>query len=138
MLQVHELGWEGISKSYVFRGNKDFTAKQVQDMLGLNRAVPTPQQQTQQPMPMAGHHGPPSGPQQHQAPAGRFLRPVSACDMDLNDLLGQLQRDPWPVQQGKRPLRSTGAALSIAVGLLEVPSTLRFFFIRDRCTSRHR
>ena len=37
LLQVHELGWEGISKSYVFRGNKDFTAKQVQDMLGLNR-----------------------------------------------------------------------------------------------------
>jgi hypothetical protein len=40
--------------------------------------------------------------------------------MYLTDLLGELQRDPWPVQLGKRPLRSTGAALSIAVGLLEV------------------
>lgn len=30
-----------------------------------------------------------------------------------------MQRDPWPVPQGKRFLRSTGAALSIAVGLLE-------------------
>ncbi|KPP65989.1 protein transport protein Sec23A-like, partial [Scleropages formosus] len=29
------------------------------------------------------------------------------------------QRDPWPVTQGKRPLRSLGVALSIAVGLLE-------------------
>lgn len=40
--------------------------------------------------------------------------------MSLTDLLGELQRDPWPVATGKRPLRSTGAALSIAVGLLEV------------------
>lgn len=40
--------------------------------------------------------------------------------MNLTDLLGELQRDPWPVNQGKRPLRSTGVALSIAVGLLEV------------------
>ena len=39
--------------------------------------------------------------------------------MALTDLLGELQRDPWPVAQGKRPLRSTGAALGIAVGLLE-------------------
>jgi hypothetical protein len=48
----------------------------------------------------------------------RFIQPVSACDMSLTDLLGELQRDPWPVQQGKRALRSTGAALSVAVGLL--------------------
>ena len=40
--------------------------------------------------------------------------------MSLTDLLGELQRDPWPVAQGKRPQRSVGAALSIAVGLLEV------------------
>lgn len=40
--------------------------------------------------------------------------------MNLTDLLGELQRDPWPVTQGKRSLRATGVALSIAVGLLEV------------------
>lgn len=50
----------------------------------------------------------------------RFLQPVHKVDMNLTDLLGELQRDPWPVPQGKRPLRSTGVALSIAVGLLEV------------------
>lgn len=44
--------------------------------------------------------------------------------MSLTDLLGELQRDPWPVPTGKRPLRSTGAALSIAVGLLEVQPSL--------------
>jgi len=50
----------------------------------------------------------------------RFLQPVHKCDMVLTDLLGELQHDPWPVAQGKRPLRCTGTALSIAIGLLEV------------------
>lgn len=31
----------------------------------------------------------------------------------------QLQRDPWPVDSDKRPVRSTGVALAVAVGLLE-------------------
>ena len=35
MIQVHELGTEGISKSYVFRGTKDVTPKQLQEMLQL-------------------------------------------------------------------------------------------------------
>jgi protein transport protein SEC23 len=34
-------------------------------------------------------------------------------------MLEQLQRDPWPVANDKRPLRCTGVALSVAVGLLE-------------------
>lgn len=107
MVQVHELGTEGCSKSYVFRGTKDFSAKQVQEMLGIGRggaAQPlNPQQPKGAPVP----------------PANRFLQPIHNCDMALTDLLGELQRDPWPVPQGKRYLRSTGAALSIAVGLLE-------------------
>uniref|UniRef100_A0A8C6UMI9 Protein transport protein SEC23 n=1 Tax=Neogobius melanostomus TaxID=47308 RepID=A0A8C6UMI9_9GOBI len=91
MVQVHELSCEGIAKSYVFRGTKDLNSKQIQEMLGLTK--PTAQ--------------------------GQFLQPVHRVDMNLTDLLGELQRDPWPVPQGKRPLRSTGVALSVAVGLLE-------------------
>uniref|UniRef100_A0A8C9Y757 Protein transport protein SEC23 n=1 Tax=Sander lucioperca TaxID=283035 RepID=A0A8C9Y757_SANLU len=104
MVQVHELGCEGISKSYVFRGTKDLTAKQLQEMLGLTKP--------------AANQG--RGPQPAQPPlSNRFLQPVQKIDMNLTDLLGELQRDPWPVTQGKRPLRSLGAAMSIAVGLLE-------------------
>ncbi|XP_017082250.1 protein transport protein Sec23A isoform X1 [Drosophila eugracilis] len=113
MIQVHELGAEGCSKSYVFRGTKDLTAKQVQDMLGIGRgAAPGPQQQQQLP-------GQPAGAAAPVPPAHRFLQPIGQCDVALGDLLSELQRDPWPVPQGKRYLRSTGAALSIAVGLLE-------------------
>jgi protein transport protein SEC23 len=43
----------------------------------------------------------------------------SVCSGVTVGVAGELQRDPWPVGQGKRPLRSTGAALSIAIGLLE-------------------
>nr|AAN71374.1 RE35250p [Drosophila melanogaster] len=113
MIQVHELGAEGCSKSYVFRGTKDLTAKQVQDMLGIGRgAAPGPQQQQHLP-------GQPAGAAAPVPPAHRFLQPIGQCDAALGDLLSELQRDPWPVPQGKRYLRSTGAALSIAVGLLE-------------------
>ena len=37
MVNVHELGCEGISKSYVFRGNKDVTAKQLQVYIILDK-----------------------------------------------------------------------------------------------------
>nr|XP_005902353.1 PREDICTED: protein transport protein Sec23A [Bos mutus]XP_014335776.1 PREDICTED: protein transport protein Sec23A [Bos mutus] len=104
MVQVHELGCEGISKSYVFRGTKDLSAKQLQEMLGLSKVPVT--QATR-------------GPQvQQPPPSNRFLQPVQKIDMNLTDLLGELQRDPWPVPQEKK-LRSSGVALSIAVGLLE-------------------
>uniref|UniRef100_A0A8C0JDZ9 Protein transport protein SEC23 n=1 Tax=Chelonoidis abingdonii TaxID=106734 RepID=A0A8C0JDZ9_CHEAB len=90
MVQVHELGCEGISKSYVFRGTKDLSAKQLQviDKKTIKKT---------------------SNPEND----------LQKIDMNLTDLLGELQRDPWPVPQGKRPLRSSGVALSIAVGLLE-------------------
>lgn len=51
--------------------------------------------------------------------ANRFLQAIQKCDMNLMDLLGELQRDPWPVEPGRRSLRSTGVALAVATGLLE-------------------
>ena len=39
MVQVHELGCEGISKSYVFRGTKDLTGKQIQVFLNLFKCI---------------------------------------------------------------------------------------------------
>ncbi|KAJ6000421.1 hypothetical protein N7481_000830 [Penicillium waksmanii] len=99
MTQVHELGYTECAKSYVFRGNKDYTAKQVQEMLGLA--------QGQQPQ------RPPLG------PAARFLLPVQQAEFQITNVLEQLQRDPWPVANDKRALRCTGVALSVAVGLLE-------------------
>uniref|UniRef100_A0A3Q3BHE8 Protein transport protein SEC23 n=1 Tax=Kryptolebias marmoratus TaxID=37003 RepID=A0A3Q3BHE8_KRYMA len=107
MVQVHELSCEGIAKSYVFRGTKDLSSKQIQEMLGLTKPA------------VSGQQGRPVAPQDAAAASCKFLQPVHRVDMNLTDLLGELQKDPWPVPQGKRPLRSTGVALSVAVGLLE-------------------
>ncbi|OBZ67637.1 Protein transport protein SEC23 [Grifola frondosa] len=106
MTQVHELGYAECSKSYVFRGGKEYTPKQIQDMLGLsaqNRAAPRP--------------GQPLPPQAFGA--ARFLMPVQECEFQLTGILEALTRDPWPVANDKRPLRCTGVAISVAVGLLE-------------------
>lgn len=35
--QVHELGCEGISRSYVFRGTKDVPAQRLQEMLRIGK-----------------------------------------------------------------------------------------------------
>jgi protein transport protein SEC23 len=111
-VQLHELGVEGCSKSFVFRGTKDYDTATLQKMLGL------------MPSGGGGPRAPGAASAQTQG-AARFLQPVEQCDMSLTDTIGELQRDPWPVASKKRALRSTGAALSVAVGLLEAafPST---------------
>lgn len=104
---MYELGYAECTKSYVFRGGKEYTPKQIQDMLGLgaqNRAAPRPGQ----PPPPANFG------------ASRFLLPVAQVEFPLTELLEQLARDAWPVANDKRPLRCTGVAVSVAVGLLEV------------------
>ncbi|KAI4832368.1 hypothetical protein KUCAC02_015337 [Chaenocephalus aceratus] len=74
MVQVHELSCEGIAKSYVFRGTKDLTSKQIQEMLGLKPAATGPQ-------------GRPQAAQDAEATC-KFLQPVHRVDMNLTDLLG--------------------------------------------------
>lgn len=79
------VGTEGCSKSYVFRGTKDLTAKQIQDMLGIGKVAvaPAPQQPGQQARGV--------GAQAQPTPAAaRFLQPISKCDMSLTDLIGNL------------------------------------------------
>ena len=104
MAMVHELAYADCPKSYVFRGSKEYQTKQIVDMLGLNpssRAAPRPGQ----PMPAPA--------------ASKFLMQVQECEFQLTSILEGLQRDPWPVEQNKRPLRCTGVALGVATTLLE-------------------
>ena len=114
MAQVHELGYTECAKSYVFRGNKDYGAKQVQEMLGLTMGSGIrPGQPPMQPQP-----GRPAPPLMGGA-ATRFLLPVQQCEAQLTAVLENLQKDPWPVANDRRAIRCTGVALSVAVGVLE-------------------
>jgi protein transport protein SEC23 len=109
LVHIHELGFADCPKSYVFRGEKDYTVQKIQDMLGI--------------APMRG--GVPLGPvgaagSQGRVPAvGRFLMPVSECTFALEQILEDLQRDPWPTTPDERVQRCTGTALAITLGLLE-------------------
>ncbi|KAG2355310.1 hypothetical protein BDR07DRAFT_1453816 [Suillus spraguei] len=106
MTQVHELGHAGCSKSYVFRGGKEYTQKQIQDMLELST--------TTRAAPRAGRPIP-----QQAFGAARFLLPVQQCEFQLTGILEAFARDPWPVAHDKRALRCTGVAASVAIGPLE-------------------
>ncbi|BFZ60723.1 GTPase-activating protein S23 [Saitoella coloradoensis] len=106
MVQVHELGYGECPKSYVFRGSKEYQAKQVQEMLGLLAQGLRPT-------------GPGPQPIRPSGTAARFLLPVQQCEFQLTSILENLPKDPWPVANDKRPLRCTGVALSVAVGLME-------------------
>lgn len=96
MCYVHELSSTQMPKAYAFRGSKEYTAKQVAYMLGFGANT------------------------QGGASASRFLMPVAECEFTLNSLLDDLARDAWPTSADRRPFRCTGAALSVAIGLLEV------------------
>jgi len=104
-VMVHELGFSECPKSYVFRGDKEYTAPKVQEMLGIT--------------PMRGSYAGGAGIPGRSSALGRFLMTVSECTFGLERVLEDLQRDPWPCQPQERVSRCTGAALNVALGLLE-------------------
>uniref|UniRef100_A0A7S2W7G0 Protein transport protein SEC23 n=1 Tax=Rhizochromulina marina TaxID=1034831 RepID=A0A7S2W7G0_9STRA len=106
-VMVHELGFTECPKSYVFRGTKEYPPQRVQDLLGI--APPGRMGVTAQQAAMAGR----------EPALGKFLLPLSECTFNLEAILEDLQRDPWPVPGDQRVQRCTGVAMSVAVGLLE-------------------
>ena len=121
-VQVYELGFTGLTKSYVFRGEREWTTAQVAELLGLKN---TP-----------GNNGNANGaPNQSH----RFIVPLSECESVLDAVLESLQVDPWPVKPELRPNRVTGAALNIATALMEasfsnMPGRISLF-LGGPCTS---
>jgi len=116
-ISVYELGSESISKAYVMRGSREYTPSKIGEMLGCSRGA----------APAGNQPGTPNG--QPKLPQGggpgqeilkRFLLPVSKCSFVIETILDDLQRDPWPVPNDKRPSRSTGAALSVATLMLQL------------------
>eukprot|EP00252_Welwitschia_mirabilis_P010672 TRINITY_DN2409_c0_g2_i1.p1 TRINITY_DN2409_c0_g2~~TRINITY_DN2409_c0_g2_i1.p1 ORF type:complete len:767 (+),score=109.01 TRINITY_DN2409_c0_g2_i1:318-2618(+) len=111
-VHVHELGFQDLFKTYIFRGSKEVSKEQILDQLGLVMRLPKGG-------PLAGGPGMvPNGIAGIGNGVNRFLLPASECEYTLNSLLDELQRDQWPVEAGNRPMRCTGMALSVAAGLL--------------------
>lgn len=50
-----------------------------------------------------------------QPALGRFLLPVAECTFALEQVLEDLQKDPWTCQPDERVKRCTGTALTVAL-----------------------
>ena len=81
MVHVHELGYAELPKSYVFKGSKDYTNAQLQEMLNLSPTVSS----------MAPGSQPVQG-QQPFVPFGRFFMPVNQVEYTVTSLLNKLPR----------------------------------------------
>lgn len=100
MVHVHEIGSADIMRSFVFQGSAEPAFNEVQTQLGLLGL---------------------QGKQRHPESTGnsRFLMPIAECEFMFESIVEELQPDAFPVPQGSRPCRSTGAAVGIATALLE-------------------
>lgn len=119
MVQVHEIGSTAsneddedeskqmpMPKSYYFRGHKEYSGPVVQELLGL---APKGRRQALK-----------GGATTTPVETRRFLCPKGDCEFMLEQILDDLQPDPWQRKQGQRHHRCTGVAMSVAVGLLEM------------------
>lgn len=99
MVQVYDLGAQSIKRSYIFRGDKEYTDKQISTMLNKQTLSP-------------------DGRPQLSNSTLRFFLPIGEIEDQLTNILSNLTADPWAVAHGDRPLRSTGSALNVGVNLL--------------------
>lgn len=114
-VHVHELGFADCPKSYVFRGNKEFTTQQIKDQLTLGGSGGR----------RAGGGGYGAAPavggapsSSNAMPTSKFLVPLSECEFQLTAILEELNRDAFAPLPSCRRGRCTGTALMVASCLL--------------------
>ncbi|KAJ0981591.1 hypothetical protein J5N97_009846 [Dioscorea zingiberensis] len=99
MVWVHDLGFNDCSRVVVLCGDRELSSEKIQDLMGISylqhRKVGMPQSLHKQ----------------------GFLLPVSECEFNITTAIEELTLfDALP---GHRPQRSTGAAISAAIAILE-------------------
>lgn len=99
MVHVHDLGFADCSRVVVLHGERELSSEQIQQFFGIQW---TKQQFGTEPS------------VQRQG----FLLPVSECEFNITTTIEELQSSAH-VFAGHRPQRSTGAAILVALGLLE-------------------
>ncbi|KAL7678306.1 hypothetical protein ACOME3_004536 [Neoechinorhynchus agilis] len=102
VVQLHQIVSDHIPVSFVFEGTRDLETKRIQELLNIHPTVAAATQTT------------------NGVTSQRFLLPLVQCERSLRERLKRIRSDPWTVPQGLRPLRVSGAALGIAVNLMEI------------------
>lgn len=99
MVRVYDLGFPDCLRVVVFHGARELSSEQTRLLLGIKYA----KQQFGK-----------TSPVENQG----FLLPVSECEFSITNAIEDIQPSTHVIP-GHRPLRSTGVAISVAVGLLE-------------------
>ncbi|XP_065566486.1 protein transport protein Sec23A-like [Artemia franciscana] len=107
---IHEIN-PLVEKAYAFKGTKEYNSQELRKLLKLDR-------QTASPAPTLAY-----GKQGPSVPTNKFLKPLSETLNLMEEIFEGIQLDTFKVQRGRRHIRSVGAALSIAVNLLETTHT---------------
>ncbi|KAL1320022.1 hypothetical protein HN51_064779 [Arachis hypogaea] len=101
MVYVHDLGYSECSKVILFHGDREVSSNQTRQFLNISHAH------------HQLHHG-----QTPVVPKQGYLLPISECEFSITAAIEEIHC-MWKYTSGRRPLRSTGAAISAALGVLE-------------------
>ncbi|KAI3707701.1 hypothetical protein L6452_26330 [Arctium lappa] len=100
MVRVYDLGFTECLRVVVFQGERKLSTTQIIDLLGIHP-------------PVRQHLGKSQGVQKHG-----FVLPVSECEFNITTAIEEIHQSS-PLTPGHRSPRCTGAAILVAVGLLE-------------------
>lgn len=99
MVRVYDLGFSECCRVVLLHGERELSYDQTQQFFGINGTK---------------HQQLGKTPVQKQC----FLLPVSECEFNITTAIEEIQSSV-PLMPGHRPQRSTGAAISAAIGLLK-------------------
>jgi protein transport protein SEC23 len=118
-ITLWEPGFGDLNKCYAFRGNRSYSKAELVAALGVPsaNAAASPSAPANPGMPplQTSEIGVNTGPV-----SGRFLVTLSEAEFTLTSMFEELQVDPFPPKPKERALRATGAALELAVSLVEL------------------
>ncbi|PWA50579.1 sec23/Sec24 protein transport family protein [Artemisia annua] len=99
MVKVYDLGFSECLRVVVFHGERELSTNQIIDHLGIHSA----KQQLGK---------------THVAQKHNFILPVSECEFNITTAIEDIGHSS-PLTPGHRPPRCTGAAIQVAIALLE-------------------
>ncbi|PIN08841.1 Vesicle coat complex COPII, subunit SEC23 [Handroanthus impetiginosus] len=99
MVRVYDLGFTDCLRAVVFHGERAVSSEQVKQLLGF-------------------HYMKQSLGKTSTVRRQGFLLPLSECEFSIITAIEDIHSSPL-IKTGHRPLRSTGVAISVAVGLVE-------------------
>lgn len=109
VVNVHELSSDQVYKKYVFNGGKEYNTIDLEEQLKIKNNCQRSWFDQYNSLSNLAYT------------VNRFLLPLSESDSEFQiiKILENLECSKWVVDAGKRPIRVTGSAISIATSLIE-------------------